>query len=160
MSAAVKRCWSQLQHTASWQQQTKLNKTFCKMLCSHWSVHYEPVCALKYEGKTETLGKDLLTQFTYLMISSWFLTVSLSQSSVGILFIANCLHNVSHLRSRSYRVILNFLNFCKDILLFLRRWFCSPGAFQSEALSCRCSLCPPCWHWLNCLFLLSSTIYH
>ncbi len=55
------RCWSELQHTANSGQETKLtlSATF-GALCSSY---YEPICVLKYREKTETLGKDTLTQF-------------------------------------------------------------------------------------------------
>ncbi len=60
VSAAV-NCWSQLQHTAYCEQQTKLTLSAeCCVLCS---FHYEPMCVLKYGKKTKTLGKDPLTQF-------------------------------------------------------------------------------------------------
>ncbi len=41
------------------------NKTddSCNILCSHCSFHKEPVCVLKHRQETETLAKDLLTQF-------------------------------------------------------------------------------------------------
>ncbi len=60
VSAAVRRCWSQLQHTGNCEQQTKL--TFSAIFCAPCIVHHEPICVLKYEGKTETQGKDPLTQ--------------------------------------------------------------------------------------------------
>ncbi len=60
MLAAV-RFWSQLQHAANCEQQTKL--TFSAKFCALCSFHHEPVYVLKYEEKTETLGKDLLTHF-------------------------------------------------------------------------------------------------
>ncbi len=49
-----------LQHKVNYERQTKLS--FPATFCSLCSVHYEPVCVLKHEEKTETLGKNLLTQ--------------------------------------------------------------------------------------------------
>ncbi len=51
----------QLQHTANCEQHQQTDP-FCNMLCSLCSVYYEPLCVLKYVEKTETLGKDPLTQ--------------------------------------------------------------------------------------------------